>query len=501
MALMLENTPYDIYEAANGLEALEVLKREPIDVLITDIRMPKMDGIELIRQTLIDYPHVASIVLSNFAEFDLAQQAMRYGAREYLLKAALTKEELMLGIEKAMKANTYQAHRLLDRNERISITNALFHERLSDRISTAELTRRARKHDIALFSGELEPIHYAFVQVNRFSSWLEEKYRGQMDLAVFSIVNMLSEALGGPLPEREIFHLNEGRFIVVVAGTSEPDLVARFQCAMEEMERFVQVTFSVIYGYGAVSLNDLFLSVQRHMGDFDQLFYSEYGTLVHKDELTHAYNVGEIDFYHYFTELLRGNDDFVRNKQLPIWIESFLGLLEKVRRRPNYIKEDLQLLMTFIEKSGYSVDHQFQKDIQQLRADHMNDYRELIQKWLHDNRFFSNYSKELSRVIQYIHAHYTDRITLDDACAVANLSRSHFSKIFKEEVGMTLMEYVEMIRMNQARMLLKTTDFTIGQISEMIGISDIFYFSKLYKRRFRVSPSKDRGEYPVPAGG
>jgi len=131
----------------------------------------------------------------------------------------------------------------------------------------------------------------------------------------------------------------------------------------------------------------------------------------------------------------------------------------------------------------------------------MNEYRELIQKWLHDSRFFSNYSKELARVIQYIHAHYTDRITLDDACAVANLSRSHFSKIFKEEVGMTLMEYVEMIRMNQARMLLKTTDFTIGQISEMIGISDIFYFSKLYKRRFRISPSKDRGEYPVLAGG
>ncbi len=58
---------------------------------------------------------------------------------------------------------------------------------------------------------------------------------------------------------------------------------------------------------------------------------------------------------------------------------------------------------------------------------------------------------------------------------------------------MTLMEYVEMVRMNQARMLLKTTKFSIGEISEMVGISDIFYFSKIYKKRYKVSPSKDRG--------
>jgi len=501
MTMLLEDSPNEIYEAANGVEALEVLKQERIDVLVTDVRMPKMDGIELIRQTRIDHPLLPSIVLSNFAEFGLAQQAIRYGAREYLLEATLTKEELLEGIGKVLRMNERGPQRALDRNERITITNALFHERLSNRISTAELIRRARKHEIALFSNELGPIRYAFVQVNRFSSWLESKYSGQMDLAVFAIDNLLVESMGGAIPGREVFHLNDGRFIVVETGDSMPDIGERFRRSMKEIERCMKVTFSVIYGYHATSIDEMFACVQRHMSDFDQLFYSPYGTLVHKEELHHHFDTGEIDFYHYFTELLRNNDDLIRNRQLPIWIESFLGLLEKVKRKPNYIKEDLQLLMSFIEKSGYSIDHRFQKELQQLKADHMNDYRDLIQNWLHDNRFFSNYSKELTRVIEYIHAHYSDKITLDDVCAVANLSRSHFSKIFKEEVGMTLMEYVEMIRMNQARMLLKTTYLTIGQISEMIGIPDIFYFSKLYKRRFRVSPSKDRGSYPMQAEG
>lgn len=491
--LLLDDMPYELYEASNGAEAHELLHRQDVDVLITDIRMPKMDGLELIRRSLVDFPQLSSIVLSNFAEFNLAQQAIRYGAKEYLLKATLTKEELLEGIDKALKwREENKRQRSFDPTERITIINALFHERLSSRISTTELIRRAKKHDIPLFSGQLAPLHYALVQVNRFVVWVNEKYGGQMDLAVFAMENMISESMRAAQPEHEIFHLSEGKFIVVGSNPSDEHVRASFERLQQELARYVQVQIGVIYGYVSASLDELFTSVQRHLGDYDELFYSPYGSLYAKDQLTGHQGPEDIDFYEYFTGLLRNEEGLVKIEQLPIWIESFLDLLVKVKRRPDYIKEDLSLLITFIEKSGFSVDQAFQKEVQQLKADHMNDYKELFKKWLHSHRFFSSYNTELTRAIQYIHEHYTEKITLDDVCSAVNLSRSHFSKIFKEEVGMTLTEYIETVRMNQARMLLRTTTFTIGEISEMIGISDIFYFSKMYKRKYRVSPSKDR---------
>jgi transcriptional regulator GlxA family with amidase domain len=116
----------------------------------------------------------------------------------------------------------------------------------------------------------------------------------------------------------------------------------------------------------------------------------------------------------------------------------------------------------------------------------------LFRQRLSENRLYGAYSREILRALQYVRDHYREKITLDDVCTAVNLSRSHFSKIFKRETGKTLTEYVEELRMNQSRMLLRTTSFSVGEIAEMVGIDDIFYFSKLYKKHFRVSPSKDR---------
>jgi two-component system response regulator YesN len=102
------------------------------------------------------------------------------------------------------------------------------------------------------------------------------------------------------------------------------------------------------------------------------------------------------------------------------------------------------------------------------------------------------YRKEIVKVLSFIHEHYKDRITLDDICVHVNLSRSHLSKLFKDHQGVTVIEYVEGFRMKQARVLLRTTSLSVSEIAEQVGVNDIFYFSKSYKRYYHVNPSKDR---------
>lgn len=313
-----------------------------------------------------------------------------------------------------------------------------------------------------------------------------------MELAVFTVENFVSEWCKENGAGQEIFHLAEGKFIMV--GTFRDDLDQREHFAQLQLmvERYFSVSISVIYGYFARSLDELFTSLQDNLHDYDTLFYSPYGTICRKEDVLQEHRIEEVDVHQYFMELLRNKEEFVKIERLPLWIDSFLEFLARVKRKPEFIKDDLLLLITFIEKNGYSVDQALQRQIKQLRASHFKEYKQLFKDWLQENRLYGHYQPEISRALQYIQEHYMEKLTLDDVAGIANLSRSHFSKVFKEEVGMTLMEYVEMVRMNQARMLLKTTKFSIGQISEMVGIADIFYFSKLYKKRYKVSPSKDR---------
>lgn len=494
ISMMLRHSPYEIYEASNGSEALELLERVDVDLLITDIRMPKVDGIQLIRQALAAFPDLPSIVLSNYAEFQLAQQAIRSGAKEYLLKATLTEEELNQTIEQLLAATSKrkQSSTGLDRNEMLTITRAMFHERLHNRISTSELKRRAHKHAIKLFQ-EDRTYQYALLQVDRFSDWLQDKYKGQVELAVFTVENFVSEWCQEIGVEQEIFHISEGKFLIVGSLKEDVDQHEHYVQLQSVIDRFFSVSISVIYGYSAQDLDGLFTSIQQHLSDFDTLFYCPYGTISRVDRLLEEQRNEDVDVHQYFMELLRSSEEFMKIERLPLWIESFLELLAKVRRKPEFIKDDLMMLVTFIEKNGYSVDQAFQRRIKEMSAGHFKEYKQLFKDWLQDNRMYGLHQPEISKALQYIQEHFVEKITLDEVARVANLSRSHFSKVFKEEVGMTLIEYVEMVRMNQARMLLKTTKFSIGEISEMVGISDIFYFSKIYKKRYKVSPSKDRG--------
>jgi|CeladaMinimDraft_18_1061708.scaffolds.fasta_scaffold00766_2 DNA-binding NarL/FixJ family response regulator/AraC-like DNA-binding protein len=492
---MLADSPYTVYEAASGEEALRLLQDHPIDFLIADIRMPGMDGITLIRHCLVEHPHTWSIVLSNYAEFSLAQQAIRYGAKSYLLKATLTADELKDELDKLIRQKReHQAPAMLDQNERLTVLNALFDDRLNGRITTAELLRRVRKHRLDVFLGPYERSEFVLFHADRFSRWIAEKYKGQRDLAVFSILNVGNEFIRRFGGQNHMFHLGDQRFLLVLfrKPQPEPDLPAALAELKTALRDSLGLDASMLHGYAFGDLDGLFEQVRLSLPDFREFFYRPVGVLLGRNQLPVRDEADVGDDYQYFAALFEKKEEFFRAEQLSVWIESFFNWLSQVRRRPDRVAEDLTALVGFIERTGYAVGKEVTDRLRGSDFDRLADYRELFQQWLGENRLFAGCSREIMLALHYIHEHYRKKLTLDDMCAAVNLSRSHFSKIFKRETGKTPMEYVEELRMNLSRMLLRTTSFSVGEISEMVGIGDIFYFSKLYKKHFNVSPSKDR---------
>lgn len=122
----------------------------------------------------------------------------------------------------------------------------------------------------------------------------------------------------------------------------------------------------------------------------------------------------------------------------------------------------------------------------------LNNYSSLVfdmQKIKHVDR--------IERALHYIHTHYTEKITLEEAAAHAALSPTYFSKVFKDEIGVSLTQYINQIRINHAKTLLKTTPCTLIEIAGLVGFDDQSYFSRVFKQELNISPGKYRAKSAV----
>lgn len=493
LKLMLQDIGFHIYEAGNGREALQVLEERPIDMMLTDIRMPILDGVELIKETRVHFPKVWSIVLSNYAEFESAQLAMRYGAKNYMLKATIEKEALISELKMTYRERKAELEKInrLNSNEMNMMLNSLFYDGLFKHVSISELRKRAEKLQIDFFQHALSDSYFAFLEIDRFFTWTQDRFAGHMDLAVFSVMNIVSEKIKTYDPRNEIIHLANGKFVMLHIGESDASRHME-QCKdiQHILKEYLKLDASLLVKYSFSSIEGLFAAIKAHFGDFDRLFYEDDAIILsHETEC----NVrSDLDLYSFFQKIDHELAGSAQSNQLYSWIESFFNLFIYLRRSPQAIKEDLRFLIVFLEKKGYMVTDELKRSIEKSQIDRLYQYRQLFHEWLQKLQLLGGQREEIIQALQYIHENYQQKISLDELSSAVHLSRSHLSKLFKDQLGVAVTEYVEAYRMKQARLLLRTTPLSIAEIGEQVGIPDIFYFSKMYKRFYQINPSQDR---------
>jgi len=354
-----------------------------------------------------------------------------------------------------------------------------------------ELRQRAAKLDIPFFQLDLPPSYFALLEINHFTAWAQDRYSGQMDLAVFSVMNVVAEKLKSNDERNEIIHLARGQFIVLDIGEQD---MANHHIKCFEIQRilkeYLKLDASLIMHYSFCEMQGLTREVKDHLVDFDRFFYEDSLLLSSND--THFVAPVEIDLYRYLQQLESIEDGRRQANKLYNWIEAYFQVIIYSRRPSSLVKEDLKLLITFIEKQGYIVSTELKESIEHQRQERIGAYKQLFYEWMTKLQLVGEQRKEITETLYYIHSYYQRKITLDELSSYVHVSRSHLSKMFKDHLGVAITDYIEAYRMKQAKLLLKTTTLTIAEIGERVGIADIFYFSKLYKRFYRVNPSKDR---------
>ena len=466
---------------ANGRQALECFEGKEIDVLFTDIRMPVMDGMELLKKLGEENRLPYTIILSAYDDFLYARDAFKLGAREFLLKPEITREglfeclrlaEARMAERKSKGTGSHPAQELLRRC--LARQDADISDELElCREACGELRNEPFTVTLLNFSGEAgsrekvqEILDFFFQEENTYYCRVPF---GEREWAVFSalpregahgLVKMLARSFAS-------FGFSE---LSVSAGGEETDwralpAVVRQAREVESYQRFYRM---------------------REALDFD--------TEQRRRRQTHA------RWEELCTELERA----VREQE---W-DGFAELLEQAMRfageeRPDdsLVKKGCFRVLMNLYWHGMTQAQQEERHLDSLlHLNALTDFMSLREEVLQQAGDFlaalhlrgNRYSAAVAEILQYMEQNYASPITLDALSGLVHLNRSYVSHLFKKETGSNLYDYLLRMRLEKAKELLVTSPDSVQQIGCRVGISDSAYFSRLFKKQVGISPAEFR---------
>lgn len=474
-----------IGEAGNGEEALQACGVCVPDVVVTDITMPIMDGITLIRELRKRYPAIQIILLTCHSDFHYVQEALRLGALEYLLKVSMEEEEMKQAMIKVREAIT---------KERRSLDNERSERRL---LQAAAFGKLLRGH--ALNSDDWKPIELDGAGPYRLArlildapnaSYIPARQRIQQTLKdrERSDPNWLTWLTTG---EKEYFVLlaeqqSEAQAVATLSG-----VVQALECCLKECEELPEhlVTVHAIISEPITRKEELAYSLAQTTEWKDALFYD--GSSGSSVRIGRPLPFSEMTDKHVkeLNEMLRmasRSSAFLKNciqGDLPKWCSA-------IRIRPQQLKQRmLNWQMEWLKvHEGAELDG---RGITQLMG--AQTLRQMIACLIHNiNEIESGGTRsriEIRSAIQWIQANMQQPISLPILAEQVGLSPHYVSRLFREQTGDTVNQYITRLRMEKAVELLKRTNKKVYEIAEEVGIPSYRYFTVTFRNWTGVSPT------------
>ncbi|WP_091205992.1 response regulator [Oribacterium sp. WCC10] len=495
--------------AHNGLEALEMAEESQPDVVMTDIKMPYMDGLELARRLKQQYPTIKIIIFSGFDEFEYAKEAIRLEAEEYILKPIDSTElsEVFKRIKTSLdkEFNEKQNINMLKKyyQESLPILQENFYtaliegredeETLSRDMMDYQVSLDGPFYDVVLLhnSTSLAPegINPLLITMSVRKLW-EEHMREKWEAKFFSylgnvviIVQMKSESDVRELTDecqvlcRLSKHISKA---TITAGVGKPvsnimGLPKSYSGAREA------ISYRVIYGRGqAINIAEIAPEGNKNSDSIktestDEKLYAVFKAIkMDSEENLDA----EIDKYM--------AEEAPVNPSIQDYRFFVMDLVTEIYR---FMKSNHIDASSIFDKDADPYDKVQHLELFELTGWFKKTTHE-IREVLRANRTDTT-KGFVSKAIDYVRENYGNKdLTVESICSYLVISSAYFSTVFKKETGKTFINYLTDIRMEKAvRMLLEDNEKTYV-IAEAVGYSDPNYFSYVFKKKFGVSPSR-----------
>lgn len=495
--------------AFNGKEGLENFRLHQPEIVLTDVKMPVMDGIEMSRQIKMESPDTVIILISGYNEFEYVQSALQFGAVEYMLKPT-DPDKLHQVLKKAseqikrkkMRNQEFERMKQMAAEMKPVGRNQFFNDLITYKMKEDEIWEGIAYYDICL---EKKPYYLMKFLADRIQT--ETGEYGNLEIIrqyqYFMILNQFRS-----LGRIEIF-LNHGIWYALLQDIEDVEMLEEI---LEQLSTEYLETMGTIL-HSALSAQHMLL---EELGQAKEECEVSAQYLLANPEEKYALYDGIVAIPFHDLQLDQGSLEnlnlklhlMLKEEAITALDELFQELERKKAVYALYQSICIQILLELYRIASQLNNAGLKGQImQKLTEVNLSDSCELLYEKMKNmidlslSEFRSESDKSTSRAIQdaieYAKAHLNEKISLQDVANYVNLSKNYFCNLFKKEKKETFINYLTKLRMNQAKYYLKNTDFKVFEIAELVGYEDYIYFAQMFKKTTGISAGEYREIYRV----
>jgi two-component system response regulator YesN len=494
-----------IADVSNGQEALAVYERDKPDLIITDLKMPVMDGLELIAAVRREDQNTKILILSCIEEFEYARRAASLNVSGYILKLTMTvgeMETVLSAVRKELASRSPSAPSTLSHPMNV---NKLKEKLIKDYLFYGVYSETELAVHLKQMNSRIEPsrMMMAILETSEYSRLLKRFNDERGELIHFTILNVLNEILGNH-GLGEAFHDHGNRYLLL------------FSCDEHSTDEDIRIKLNDMFENARKALKTYFdVSVFICASDLSQGFRP-------LKKLYRECSVGMEARYFSETPILFLSDRRLGNPEIK-WKKAMLASCSAWGRLGETLQQDLRLEVQKRTEQPLSDERSWKRLFNGLmdwtcsylgipedhsalvemsgakRIEASPTIRDSVEAWeihleetANVKSMIKSVSKEVADAVQYIRQHYDQEISLKEISDYVQLSPNYMSLLFKKDMGRNLIEYLTDYRMEKAKELLQSTTLKTYEIAENVGVPDSAYFSRIFKKTTGVSPLEFR---------
>lgn len=463
---------------SNGEEAIDFIKNNPVQLVVTDLKISNMDGIELVRQLYETAFKGKVIILSSYGEFEYAQKAIRYGVSEYLIKATFNGDSLL----EAMRKATSDLVEVEEKDEPKEESKDIFDLDLIRKV--IEQPKEVSLKENIVFSGA----YYAYLICKR----LKNEKKGTKEMfgsLIQEIITKKDQAI--------LIPISADKAVLLSKKLEEDVFVSKLKNAAK---MYMNTEIALLKSYPCSNMNEMIYYLTDLPTVKELIFYKGFNHLILQEELSSYQNSlpkkMKLSVIALCQAIYQGDfaEARIKNEQIMTRLEQGRIKVAEAKKLLQVITDAIHLTCGIYFEEN---DQMFDTVMEVLsHADTKWEYTKAVENLISTieesplKRVSQSYRKDIATIIDYINDHLHEKIQVQDVAEVVNFTENYVSRLFKNEVGMNLLAYINLKKMERAMYSLFDKNRRIKEIADELGYEEQSYFNRLFNRCFGKNPSE-----------
>lgn len=483
-------------EAENGEELLRLIKKYSPDIVISDVSMPKMSGIDVIRELRKEDRKTKVIFLSGYQEFDYVKSAIRYEAQEYLLKP-VGKEELeqaVLRAEQSLKKDNPMEYWQEEKNDIQTVFR-----KMNSEIECKELYQHFQEMGLETRDMNFTGVCFS-IPMDFYKKIADQNMAELMRFAIFKkIQEYVKKEKNGFVIKREA---NSSNMILISEKKDEIEKIEQEVCSIRN-KIYEEYKVRLIVGIGNTveAVNELKFAFKTAKFAAEIYYFTQMDYIRYMD-INREFHSSFEDYSKCYERLIKSifhrEDDWMEN------LDETLKIVENLHYGNRYAAENRCIAMAMdlyreLEKEHFVLPdsrQDYEKFVAKIRMQKTyEDLKKMVKNYLSDFIEGCNLqghmpeSQTIRIVKDYIKEHYQENLNLNIISEIVYMNPYYFSTFFKKETGQNFKNYLAEVRMEAAVNLLREKDLKTYELARAVGYNDIRSFTEKFKEYFGDSPS------------